>query len=579
MLDPLPRIDHKFFDVAVILASTYLSGIVASFLRVPKVTGYVFAGLLLGPSLLDLVGHETIRELSFLDDVALGLIVFTIGREFGVAHLRRLGAALAVITLTQAVTVFTLVAGVCCLFFWHSLGPSSGLLLGLIAVATAPAATLLVLREYDSEGPVTEHLLAMVGLTNILCIVLATLAMFAMASGQSASMSFFDTLLVPIGKIAGSVVLGTGIGLGVSYAQTKRLERIDAILVVFVAILLGTGISKAWGMDALLTNLTIGIVHINSAVRGPEFFAALKTVDLPIYMIFFFLTGANMRLDLLSAIWPVVLVYSVARSVGKVAGTFLGCRMTERSDTLRRYLGWGMLSQAGVAIGLAYSASEFGVAGARELTTVILASTVLFEVIGPIAIKMAVAGAAEVKAIKLMVPLTASVWRGDISSVIEELRTSLGIPSWKRKRFEGELRVRHILRQHIERIPHDAKFNEILRALEHSRYTRLPVISKSDEFLGFVALDDLRDVVFDRALNSSVIAWDLVSTPDPDHLVFPDEPIRELVPRFETSRVQLLPVVDAENHRSLLGIVTQRDVLTAAFEHGHRQSDSSKTAP
>jgi Kef-type K+ transport system membrane component KefB len=398
----------------VLLLGLYL-GRAARRLRLPSLIGYMLLGILLGPSLANVLGEAffdeaRLRSLGFITDLALGLVAFSIGTELRLAGLRRLGKGIVAIIFAESLCAFAATTGLVYAFTWLLGGADLplALIFGAMAPASAPAGTVAVIQECRSKGPLTQALYAVVGFDDGLAIVIfgfaAALARTLLEEGSAGSV--VSALAAPALEIVESLLVGGLIGF--AFCQVVRFmnDVRELLVVVMGAILVATGLSIQMHLSLILTNLVVGFVLVNT--RREELVARVTAPLLDImpliFILFFCLAGAHLDLAKLPALGLVGLVYIVGRSAGLIGGARLGAMMGDVAPTVKKYVGLGILSQAGVAIGLSLIvATEFaGLAnphaaeiGAQVLTT-ITATCIIFEIVGPILTKTALARAGEI---------------------------------------------------------------------------------------------------------------------------------------------------------------------------------------
>jgi Kef-type K+ transport system membrane component KefB len=390
--------------IGLIVISAYLASKGMQRIGVPQVVGFILVGVLLGSSFLNVVPLALVRELAFVSEIALALIGFDMGSHLHFGELRRLGGSILAVLLCEGIGAFLLVAaGV--YFLTQSL--PMALVFGALASATAPAATVDVLHEYRAEGPLTTTLLAVVGLDDALSLLLFSIAA-TIAEAQlagAAELSLAPVIYLTLQEIGGALLLGVVVGIPFQ-ELLNRLEHEHAVygfvvgVVVFVA-----GLANSLGVSLILALMTMGVVVAN--VRGDNSLYVRRVVERVgpvIYMLFFALVGARLQLSLLPSMGLLGLIYLVMRTTGKLGGAWLGSVLGGAEPQVRKYLGFGLLSQAGVAIGLALSVAHrfdaYGQEGAQLGTTVInviTATTFVVQIVGPVMLKFAIARAGEIE--------------------------------------------------------------------------------------------------------------------------------------------------------------------------------------
>jgi Kef-type K+ transport system membrane component KefB/CBS domain-containing protein len=554
---------------ALLLLSLFMGRFV-SHMRVPKVIGYLLAGILLGPSALAFFSETfsqriylSLPDLRFLSELALGLIAFSIGGEFLNERFKKMGKKIVIISLVETFFTFFIV---CVVLFFFTRNMSITICLGILAIATAPAATLLVLREYDSEGEVTNSLLLLTGLNNFICLTMFTLC-FPIITSFSHGGSFAAlmlTLLFSLRNMLVSIAIGFFLGFLLCLFEKRITKPVELIVLTFGTIIIGIGLAQMLGVSPLLVNLVIGATVINLAKKGKVLFEELKRIDLPVYVAFFALSGASIHWELLSSVGGVGALYILGRIAGKVLGVVCGAVKTRASNNLKKYAGCGLLSQAGVALGLALLIQDKDPKLGEIVATTIFSTVIFFEFLGPLAVRWSVVKSGEVKVIKLIHRDEGTPFRDTFWEIVVRLRHSLGLPVWKSRKFSGEIIVEHVMRTHIEVIHEDTHFDQLLKVIEHSRYNLFPIVNERGELTGMISFQDIRDILYDGLMQDLVIAKD-IATPA-RAFIHSKDTINDALDMFEKEKIDLLPVIDDQETKHLLGILTQRDVLAVFKE-------------
>jgi Kef-type K+ transport system membrane component KefB len=395
--------------IGLIIILAFLTSKGMQRIGVPQVVGFILVGVLLGSSFLNVVPLPLVGELGFVSEIALALIGFDIGSHLHFTDLRRLGRTILAVLMCEGLGSFLLVAsGV----YLLTRSLPMALIFGALASATAPAATVDVLAEYRAEGPMTTTLLAVVGLDDALALLLFTFAATIAESALTGAEGFTAApiLSLSLKEIGGALLLGLLLGLPLQ-EMLNRLEHEHAVYGFVVgAVIFVAGLANSVGVSLILALMTMGVVVAN--VRGDNSDYVRRVVERLgplIYMLFFALVGARMQVRLLPAMGLLGICYLLLRSAGKLGGAWLGGWLGHAQQRVRNYLGLGLLSQAGVAIGLSLSIAhrfeQYGAAGVELGTTainVITATTFVVQVIGPVSLKFAIARAGEMgKAVPL----------------------------------------------------------------------------------------------------------------------------------------------------------------------------------
>ena len=380
-------------SLSLMLIAGFAMTRVTARLRLPNVTAYILSGILIGPYCLDLVPRSMIDGMSFLADIALAFIAFSTGEFFRLSALKKNGTKVLVITVLEACLASALVFFVC---RWPlGLDLNFSLVLGALAAATAPASTVMTIRQTGAKGDFVDTLLQVVALDDVVGLVAYSAAIsvaVAASTGSFAVLSVVKPLLVNLLIVC----LGAAFGFFLKLLLHKRSA--DNRLIVSVALLFAfCGICTALDVSPLLGCMAMGTVYIN--VTGDEqLFRQLNYFFPPILLLFFVRSGLNFDLGVLvnssDAVGGVPLLwigvaYFFVRILGKYGGAYAGCLLTGKDRAVRNYLGLALIPQAGVAIGLAaMGARTLGGAAGTALETIILASSVLYELIGPACAKL-----------------------------------------------------------------------------------------------------------------------------------------------------------------------------------------------
>lgn len=364
-------------------------------INLPNVTGYLIAGLLAGPYCLNIFSAESLEGLTILTNAALGFIAFSIGGEFKLSSLKQLGAKVFVITLFEAVGASVLVATGLILF---GCDKPLALVLGAIASATAPAATLMVVRQYKASGPVTSTLLPVVAIDDAVCLMLfSILSSVAKTIGAGTDFDFKSTILNPILEIAGSLVIGFAVGLVLSIVTKFFKSRANRISLAVTAVLLGVGLAELLGLSSLLLCMAIGAAMANFSRVSDAVMECTDRWTPPLFMVFFVISGAEFNFEIFKTVGFIGVMYLVLRSAGKYFGAMAGSAIVKTEKNVRKYLGITLLPQAGVAIGMAQLSLTVVPEYGEQIRAVVLCATLVYELVGPLLTKIALTKAGEIK--------------------------------------------------------------------------------------------------------------------------------------------------------------------------------------
>jgi len=430
--------DTPLLLVGLAILVGFYMGMGAKKIRLPSLIGFMALGVLLGPSLFDFFSEEashasSLHHFSFITEVALGFVAFTIGAELSIASLRKLGNGIISIIFAESFTAFFLVTGV--IYLLTKNWPVS-LLFGSLAPASAPAGTVAVIQEYKAKGSLTKALYAVVGFDDGLAIIIfgfaAALAKILLLNklgvNESGSDSILHMMAEPMFEIVGSVVVGTILGFLFCQIVRRLQQGRDMLIVAFGVVLVGCGVAAHFHLSLILTNMVIGFVLVNTRRRSlvNKVMAPLHEIMPLLFLLFFCLAGAHLKISELPKLGFIGIVYIAGRSAGLILGARIGSTIGHVEDKIKKYIGLGILSQAGVAIGLSLiirqdyarlaaepnvvaAVSRYAlehpnisamlydpVAIATALITTITATCIVFEVVGPILTKVALQKAGEI---------------------------------------------------------------------------------------------------------------------------------------------------------------------------------------
>ncbi len=383
--------------VSLALLVGFIFGKLAKKLGLPSVSGYLVGGLLLGPSFTGLIQESESNALVFISEIALSVIAFSIGSEFLLSDLKKVGRKIFVITLLEVVGAISLVFLVMHVGFKQPLPLS--LVIASMSAATAPAATLLVIRQYRAKGPLTKSILPVVALDDVFGIIAFGIALSVakmMVNPTEGSLTMM--LMHPLIEILGSLLLGVALGLCLRFFQKKADNKDELQVISLIAIGLALGLAKGLNLSPLLTNIALGTTLVNTLRHSSRIFGSVNDFITPFYVLFFTLAGATLHLAILQTIGIIGVAYIFARGIGKYLGAFFGAKIMKENKQVVRYLGLALLPQGGISIGLSVIVRQELPLYATMITTIIMFSVLIYETTGPIFAKIAIKRAGEITA-------------------------------------------------------------------------------------------------------------------------------------------------------------------------------------
>ncbi len=381
--------------ISIVLFVGVIGGRLAKYLKLPNVTGYLVAGLFIGASFLGTITEQDMASFSIVNEVALATIAFSIGSEFVLKDMLKVGSSILIITIAEAIGAVILVFIVTYYGFNQSFAFS--IVIASMSAATAPAATMMVIRQYKAHGPLTRTILPVVAIDDAVGIMLFGLAMsLAKISIDSTSHSFLQMISAPIIEILGSLLLGFLLGAILTFAANRAKSKEELLSTVLASIAASTGLANLLNLSPLLTCMMLGATLVNLMHNSNRVFTLITDFTPPIYLLFFTLAGASLDLGILAQVGALGVGYVIARATGKILGAFLGAKAVNADDAVVKYLGLSLLPQGGVSIGLSIIVRQELPQFAAAITTVILFSVLVYEISGPILAKIAIEKAGEV---------------------------------------------------------------------------------------------------------------------------------------------------------------------------------------
>lgn len=386
--------------LAVLVGVGYIFGKLAQKINLPTVSGYLIAGLLI--SVLPVNISEHIPVFDMISQITLAFIAFGIGSEFKIRELKKNGKKILIIATLEVIGAIVVVAATMFLFvpiafkdFSFNEQLSFSLVLGSMSAATAPAATIMVIRQFRAKGPVTNTILPVTALDDIFGImafgiILPIARMLTPIDGGASQFNITSAFATPLIEVFGSLLVGLILGVILSFIS-KRLDPRDELQVkTILFVLLGLGIAFWLNLNSLLICIMIGATLANLREHSNRSFAAVNDFVPVFYILFFAIAGATIDLKILTTVGVIGLLYIIARAVGKILGAWLGGVVSNAEPTVKKYLGIALLPQGGISIGLSILVKTYLPTNlADPIVTIILCSIIVYESLGPIFAKIA----------------------------------------------------------------------------------------------------------------------------------------------------------------------------------------------
>jgi Kef-type K+ transport system membrane component KefB/predicted transcriptional regulator len=507
-------------------------------LRIPQVVGYVAIGFLLGP-VLRIITSDVIKSLEPFNLFALGMIGFLVGGELKQEVFVRFGKQVPIVLLFEGVTAFVLVGVLSFVVVWHFAGWRTalavGVVFGAICSATDPASTIAVLWEYKAKGPLTSMLTAIVTLDDALALVLYALSIgiAGVATGHHET-GLLSALGRAMYELTGSIVLGLIAGAAISRIL-RRFGSPEMVLIVSVSsLLLVIGLAIGLKVDTILTCMTLGLVLTNvKSKRIQASFDAMHNFFTPMYVLFFVLVGGRVNVSYLDAkIAALVAAYVVGSLVGKTLGAYLGGVFSGAVKSIRRYLGFCLYPQGGIAVGLLIMASHrFKPDIASVMLLVVIIGAFLLQIIGPIGVKIGAGKAGE---------LGLNITEEDL------IRTYT---------------VKDVMDIEVPVISAGMELDELIKVVSETNYFFYPVVDNDKKLIGVVTLDGIRNTFSTQQLTQWLVALDLAE--DIVTKVTPQIPLADALATARKLYLQHIPVISSQQENIFVGVLDLQAVRRA----------------
>ncbi len=375
--------------------------------KLPSLIGYMVCGVLLGPSVVNFISEPVQGSLSFITDIALSFVAVSIGLELSLSALKRQGSGIITVIFAESLLAFIVVMGA---VYALTGDLPLALVFGAVAPASAPAGTVAIIQEFKAKGKLTEALYAVVGFDDGLGIIIfgfaSAIAQSLLHTEMGGAMHIWTVILEPLKEVAFSVLIGTGMGFLFGILVKRLREKVDVLILLFAQVFIIAGLCTTLGLSEILTNMIFGIIIVNT--QSSKVIHSLKSQlesFMPLmFVLFFTLAGANLHLNALPSLGILGGVYILGRTTGLMGGAYIGSVLGRMESTIRKYLGMGILSQAGVAIGLSLVVkqeftpiSAHGASIGVMVITTVTATSIFFEIIGPVLTKIGLTKAGEIR--------------------------------------------------------------------------------------------------------------------------------------------------------------------------------------
>lgn len=379
--------------LGILLMGGLLCGRLVKLIKLPNVTGYLLAGLLFGPYVLKIIPQNVVDDFGLISDMALSFIAFTIGCGFKRSYLKKVGMTPVVIAIFESLFAVFAVQGALLLC---GADRQLAIILGAIAAATAPAATLMVIKQYNAKGPVTDTLVSVVALDDAVALIAFSICV-AVASVVGGGAFEAKTIYMPVIQIVGALLLGAVFGV-IFKIPLRFFKKASNRQIITVGLVFGcAGVCSMLGWSSLLACMALGMVLTNISSEADSILSVADSFTPALFLLFFATSGAALNLSIIPQIGVIGVVYIITRVAGKMFGAWFGAKIMKAPKTVQRFLGPALVPQAGVAIGLTIAAQAAAPAYADQIRAVVLCATMIYELTGPVITKLTLTGAGEIE--------------------------------------------------------------------------------------------------------------------------------------------------------------------------------------
>ncbi|TYQ15829.1 UNVERIFIED_CONTAM: Kef-type K+ transport system membrane component KefB [Acetivibrio alkalicellulosi] len=386
---------HIFYYISIIILSGIVLAYFARKLNLPNVTGYLVAGLIIGPNVSRIVPASKVLELYLISDFALGFIAYSIGSALNIKRIRKTGNGVMKIALFESLGAVVIVSLFTMIIFRQSLAFS--MVLGSIAATTAPAATMMVVRQYNARGKLVDTLFPVIAIDNSLGIILFSIASalatpLMITNGSHVAFQIF----ISFKEIIISIIIGFIIGVVLSFLFDRLSKKDDFLSITIAFICLAIAIAYFLSISSMMLCLMIGATVTNLSVNNVRALSALERFTPPLFILFFVIASLKLDMTVFKQVGFIVIGYIILRSAGKILGSGWGAKIVKAPVEIQKYLGYTLTPQAGVAIGLSLLAEAKIPGFGSDIRAIIVASTIVYELAGPIVAKIALTKAGQI---------------------------------------------------------------------------------------------------------------------------------------------------------------------------------------
>jgi Kef-type K+ transport system membrane component KefB/CBS domain-containing protein len=565
----LKLLEEKIPILGLALISSLILGKFSKKLKIPKVTAFIFTGIILGPTGFNLLSTKLADSIHFLSDIAMGLILFNIGGDFDRGLIKKLGIkSIKEVSLAGCLT-FLFVFGFtfsCYSFITNDITTSLivSLFLGFVSLECAPPTTLLVMKEYNAKGELQRSILTYLGLatvvalvgTQILEVIFKILEIWPSEEGKGPLIQ--SALLV--WSLVGSVLLGFILGFFLSYWEQKEKKSSEFLMLVGSTILFGQTLSYYLKTDPLIISTVIGFTVVNASNSGKEIHKGISDMGLSIYAIFFVLAGAHINLrEFTPAVFLMALVYIFSRSFGFYFASKITGKVLDSFSSKANYFGLCTLSHAGIALAIVTKIMPINVESSNLIVTIIMSSIFVFEIIGPLLLKHNLIKAGEVKDAVQDAKSFTSKASVSVGQIMKNLQENLNLK--QQSSSMDETSIKTLIRTDILSVKLNANIGNVEKFVYQNSSPFYSIINDDQIFQGVIDLTQLMELSKEEE-NTFITAKSLINE---FPTIFHDMTKADAAEVFQGVQYQSLPVVHRTS-RKLIGLINQKDLVQEITE-------------
>ncbi len=537
-----------FFKLGVILLIAIPLGHLFLKLKLPKILGYMAGGIILGPYIVKILDHNFLNFLEPFNVFALSYLIFLVGTKIKIENLKgniKIVLFSFVLQLLFTVTGFTLI------FFFFFKNIFLSFFLGIIALTIAPASTIAVIDELDAEGTVTENIITLVALNNLLIILLFSLLVSPIILKNVPNI--LNHIYFSFLRFVSSIILGITFGFILSYLEAKAESSLTLTFSAIGMVLFLFGILEYFKLSPYVGALFLGFVVTNASIKHKKVLKELEFFDHIIYILFFFIAGASMHIDILIKMLPWVLLYVILRGLGEFFGAYLGSIKGGFEKEEAKCFGLGILTQAGLATGFALILGNYGNEG-KFIMNLILGSIVISETVGVILLKRALINIGEVKLFRVIEEETEPIFDFQFQTIIKEFIKQLGFK--QKEKTRKEILAKDLMKRNFSKVSINDNLSEIIKVFEKAKCGTIPVTDDKYEFKGVIRIETLEEIVYNKTIEKLILADDILEKDIP--VIEPDDNMEKIAGFFREYDFDALPVCQSNK---LIGVIVRREIL------------------